>query len=432
MTTTRRTFLGLAAAGAGGIALPGCSSGSGGDAGGGGGSGPIRVAWYGGAPVHEGVEGALAAWGASHPDQPYAVERAPFDDYWDKLATQTAGRDAPDVFRMSMSYFSDYAGRGALRDLSGAVGSTIRTTDLDPDVASSGQVGDELFGIGQSSISHAVFVSSAVLEDVGASLPGDWTWEQFGEFARGFSAEAGPGSWGSQDLGGNLQLFDVFARQHGTDLFGTGGSVLAVPVETVAEWFRLWDDLRRDDAVPPGDVSAETGSFETSLLAQGKSPLAAGWVQQVTFYQPLVPDSEVSIVPLPSLQPGDVSGQFLKALDLWCVSGTTEDPETAEAVVDFLVNDPAAAASVGITLGVPPSERARTALAADAGPAPQRAIEYVEGLAGRVGPSPEAWPSGYGELLSAFDRLNQDIAFDRSDPAAAAQAFAEEAGRVLG
>lgn len=428
MKFTRRGFLGVGAAAAGSALLPGCLNGSGG-----GGGAPLRIGWYGGTPVHEGVEGALAAWAEGNPDSPYAVEKATFDDYWDKLATQTAGSDAPDVFRMSMSYFSDYAGRGALRDLSGSVGSSIRTADLDPDVASSGQVGEELFGIGQSSISQAIFLNSAVLDRVGVSLPEDWTWDQFTEFARGVAGESGDGGWGTGDFGGGLQVFEVFARQHGTELFTPDGSGLAVATETVADWFALWEGLRRDGVAPPNDVSLEATTFETSLMVTGESPLTTGWVQQVAFYQPLVTDADIQVLPVPSGgEPGDLSGQFLKALDLWCISSGTEDAETAEAVVDFLVNDPEAVSSIGLTLGVPPSETAREALGADAGPAQQRAIDYVEAITDRVGPSPAAWPSGYGEMLTTFARLNEDIGFGRTDPAAAATQFSSEAERVLG
>jgi multiple sugar transport system substrate-binding protein len=429
MTLSRRRFLTAAAATGGALVLPACG---GGPAGGGG--GPLRVAWYGGTPVHEGVEGALTAWGQAHPDLPYAVEKAPFDSYWDKLATQTAGNDTPDVFRMSMSYFSEYAGRGALHDLTGAVGSTLRTDALDPDVAGSGQLEGGLFGMGQSSISQATFVHGGLLERVGAELPADWTWSSFADFVRGYAGEAGPGSWGTADLGGALQTFEAFARQQGTDLFAPGGTGLAVARETVEEWFAYWDALRRDGAAPPGDVSAESTSFETSLLAQGSAPVLAGWVQQVTFYQPLVTDAEVRVVPVPSADgaPGDLSGQFLKALDLWCVSARSARTEDAERLVDFLLNDPAAVQSIGLTLGVPPSPAARESVGATADPAAQRAIDYVEQIEPAVGPSPEPWPAGYGELLDTFGRLNEDIAFDRSDPAAAAQAFVDAAGTALG
>lgn len=419
---TRRTLLGFGAAAATAVTLPGCGGG-----GGEGSSGGLRVAWYGGDPVHKAMDAALAAFGADHGDTKLTTERAAFADYWDKLATQTAGKKSPDVFRMSMSYFSDYAQRKALLDLSGR---SITLDGLDKDVAESGQVDGKLMGIGQSSITHATFRNPQLVAKVGGKLPEQWSWQTFAAFAKDFAAEAGPGSYGTTDAGGNLQIFEVWAREHGPGVFADGK--LAVGKDVVEEWFAYWQDLRAAKAAPPADVSAEGGSFETSQLSKGKAPVEFGWVQQLTFYQPLVKDAELLVGAVPGQTPGSLRGQFLKALDFWSVSSSTKDADTAAGLIDFLVNDDRAVKAIGLTLGVPPSKKSRDLIAAQPESAAGRAIAYVEAIEQQVGPSPDPWPKGYGELLSVFDRLNEDIGFGRTDPAAAAEKFGSEASRVLG
>lgn len=409
---TRRRLLGFGAAAATAVALPGC--GGDGDSGA---SGGLRVAWYGGDPVHKAMDAALAAFGGK-----VTTERAPFADYWDKLATQTAGRKSPDVFRMSMSYFSDYAKRKALLDLTGK---PITLDALDKDVAGSGSIDGKLMGIGQSSITHATFRNPQLVAKLGGKLPEQWTWETFATFAKDFAAEAGPGSYGTSDAGGNFQIFEVWAREHGSDLFADGK--LAVGKDVVEEWFAYWQDLRKAKAAPPADVSAEGGSFETSQLSKGKSPVEFGWVQQLTFYQPLVKDAELVV----GAVPGSLRGQFLKALDFWSVSSSTENADTAVQLIDFLINDDRAVKAIGLTLGVPPSKKSRDLIAARPNSAAGRAIAYVEKIESQVGPSPQPWPKGYGELLSVFDRLNEDIGFGRTTPAAAADKLGSEASRVL-
>lgn len=162
-TLARRTLLGAGLAGT--AALTGCGGGSGGSSDG------LRAAWYGGNPVHEAIGDALAAFADAHPDLTVSPERGSFDDYWDTIATQVASGKGPDVMRMSMSYFSEYAGRGALLDLADAVPDAIRTGDLDPDVATSGEVDGGLFGIGQSSITHAGFLDATAVQAVGGVVP---------------------------------------------------------------------------------------------------------------------------------------------------------------------------------------------------------------------------------------------------------------------
>jgi multiple sugar transport system substrate-binding protein len=414
---TRRNLLGLGAAAAAAMTIPGCS----------GKSGPMRVSWYGPDPVTKALNQALAAW-KTNGGVEYTAESAPFDDYWDKLATQTSGNNAPDVLRMSMSYFSDYAGRSALKDL-GSLG--IDTSGLDADVASSGLVDGKNYGIGQSSISYAMYVDDAAVKAAGGTVPAQgWTWDAFAEFARDYSGSV-QGSFGSTDQAGNFQLFEVFARQHGTELFSDDGGKLTATKDAIQEWFQYWAELRNAKAAPPQNISTETTAIEKSLVAKGKAPLQFGWVQQVTFYQPLV-KSPLSVLPVPQDKPGDLKGQFIKGLDLWSISAASKHPEDAAKLVGFLLNDEKAIKTIGILLGVPPSKKARDLVSADAGSAGARAIKYVEDIAGKVGPSPKPWPKGYGELLTGFSRIAENIGFGKTKPDAGATEFVELAGKTLG
>lgn len=78
---TRRSFLGFGAATAAALTLPGCGGSDEGSSDG------LRVAWYGGDPVHKAMDAALKEFGT---ELKLSTERAAFADYWDKLATQTA------------------------------------------------------------------------------------------------------------------------------------------------------------------------------------------------------------------------------------------------------------------------------------------------------------------------------------------------------
>ncbi|WP_195909169.1 ABC transporter substrate-binding protein [Microlunatus sp. Gsoil 973] len=425
---TRRSFLGIGSAGLA-AALVGCSGASGSK-----GSttkATIRAAFYGGDPVLAGLKQAFDTYTTKHQGVTITPELTPFGDYWSKLSTQVAGRNAPDVLRMSMSYFADYAQRGALLDLTDKIGSGIKISELDKDVASSGKIADQTYGIGQSSISHAVFTRPELWEKAKVDAPpADWTWDSFAEWAKGFASEAGSGTYGTTDAGGNLQIFEPFARQHGHDLFSADGKALAVPADVVEEWLGYWDGLRRAKAAPPLDVSAEAGDFDTNLMTKGRAPLTFGWVQQITFYAPLI-DASVDIAALPSAKAGSVEGQFIKALDFWSISAQSRNIDASVALVDFLINDPAAIKAIGLNLGVPPSEAARRALGSDPKSAEGKAIGYVERIKDRVGPPPGAWPKGYGDLLQSFARLNEDVGFGKSNPAKAAAGFVEGARKSL-
>ncbi|MFC0674404.1 ABC transporter substrate-binding protein [Brachybacterium hainanense] len=393
----------------------------------------LRVSWYGGQPVHDGVEGALAAFRAARPDLGIAEEKAPFADYWDKLATQIAGRQGPDVVRMSMTWLSEYSRRGALMDLSGLVGASgpIDLSGLDGDTAAAGSTDHGRVGIGQSSITQACFRNPALAAERGIRFPATWSWDDFGDLVRGFATEAGPGMYGTTDAGGDLQLFEVFARQRGTELFE--GQSLAVGADVLEEWFALWQGLREDGAAPPPDVSMESGDFETNQLSVLHAALTFGWVQQVTFYQPLLPDHPLEITDVPGTTAGDLGGQFVTALDFWSVLATSQRADDSAELISFLLSDEAAVRSLGLSLGVPPARSSRDALAADPDSAAGKALAYVESVTGRTGPPPAPWPAGYGTLQGTdFSRIHQEVAFGAMTPTEAAGAVAEAAAAALG
>lgn len=421
---SRRAVLGLSATAAAG-AITGCSSG-GGAGSGSATEGKLHVGWYGADPLHNAMQKVLDAYHGKHPDVTLTHEFSPFDGYWDKLATKTAAKDAPDVFRMSMSYFAEYADRGALLDLSDVVGSKIKTDALDADVAASGKIADGIHGVGQSSISHAVFINPAAWEAYGIEVPAeDWTWDSFAENAKGYAGEAGKGNYGTTDVGGNVQIFEPYLRQIGSSLFTDDGSGLGLQAAEVEQWLSYWHELRTAGAAPPAEVSAEASGIDDGLLAQGKSPLAFGWVQQIAFHQPVV-DDPLQIHPLPAPEAGSLQGQFLKALDFWVVSGTTENAEGAYALIDYLINDPEANTTIGLNLGVPPSKAARDRLNSDPESPEGKAIAFIDKIKDEVGPPPGPWPKSYSTIQDALSRVNQDVAFGKLDPAAGAKRFVEE------
>jgi multiple sugar transport system substrate-binding protein len=438
-TLDRRALLGL---GAGGIALAaGCSSSAAkptasasattsGAASAAPVTGTLRLSWYGGAPVHTAMQASMDAFKAANSGVTVTGAGVGFGDYWDKLATETAGGTPPDVFRMSMTYFSDYAARGALADLTADVDKGITTSTLDPDVKASGLVGGKMVGIGQSSICPAMFSNQAMLQKLGMTLPTDQTWDEFATFVKDAAKAAGPDKYGSSDLAGNWQMFDVYARQQVGNQFDDAGK-LKVDKATLESWFAYWKVLRDAKAVPPGDVTVQSNTFETNVMSRGLSPITYGWVQQVTFFQPLIKDGTVAVTPLPQKAKGDQSGLFVKALDFWCISAKTKSMPAALAMVNFLVNNDAATKNTGLLLGVPPTKAARNQLASgDA--ATKAAIAYVEGVTPKAGKAPGPWPKKYNEVMSAFGRASENVAFGKATPAASADAFIAEARGLLG
>lgn len=425
----RRQFLGLSLAGLATAALAGCGVGG---TGGNTSSTNLGVAWYGGDPVHAAMQTVLNLYTAKNPKVAFTPQHAAFNDYWPKIATETAARDAPDVMRMSLTYFTDYAERGALLDLSSYIGKTIDISAMSPGVAESGVVNGKRYGIGQSSIANAMFANTDVITSIGAPKPDpEWTWDTFATWAASVHSASGGKVFGSQDQAGHFELFEPFVRQHGGTLFSSDNKKLAAGKDLIEQWWAYWAQMRSTNAAPPTSVTAQEAGFDTNPVVKGISAVSFGWVQQITFLQPLMKQNLEIITP-PTVANGS-PGLYVDSQDMWSVAATTKGPNQAAEFINFMLNDDAAVKAIGVVLGVPPSSKATGLLNLTPSTPAGKAVAYAEALgkSKKVSSPPAPWPKGYSQISALFGKTAQDIGFGKSTPTQGAADFSTQANQIL-
>lgn len=83
-----------------------------------------------------------------HPGITIKPEYSGWDGYMDKLTTQVAGSNAPDIVQMDYAFLTDFARRGALLDLTPYADSKeLRTEDHDESMIKAGTIDDKLYAI---------------------------------------------------------------------------------------------------------------------------------------------------------------------------------------------------------------------------------------------------------------------------------------------
>lgn len=428
---TRRGFIGLGlagVAGAGMATLAGCTA-----------TGTstsstrasLRTAWYGGDPVHAAMEKVIAHYHATHSGVKVSAEHSAFADYFDKLATETAAKDAPDVMRMSLTYFAEYAGRGALLDLSDYVkNGTIAMDGMKSGVADSGKLNGKRYGIGQSSIANAAFLNTTALETLGAKAPSqDWTWDDLATWAKGIGSRGGGKLYGTSDQSGHFELFEPFARQNGTNLFSSDGTKLKVSKDLIEHWWSYWADLRAANGAPPASITAGVTGFNNWTLVAGQTVLDFGWVQQIQFVQPLMKGTLQIIAP-PGVK-GGKPGLYVDSQDMWSIASTSKNPEAAATLINYLLNDNYSIKTLGATLGIPPSDHAIKLLDFAPDSPAGKAVAYVNNLGNKATTPPPPWPKGYNQVSTLFSTTAQDVAFKKTTPSAAAASFYSQAQQAL-
>lgn len=127
---SRRRVLQVGAA-MGALALAGCGNGQSGDEESGNAS--LQFAWWGSTERHNKTQAALRAFQKEHPGIKVTTQFSGWDGYWEKLATQTAGGNAPDVIQIDYSYIGEYARRGSLLALDSLSGDVLDLSEFDED-----------------------------------------------------------------------------------------------------------------------------------------------------------------------------------------------------------------------------------------------------------------------------------------------------------
>ncbi|MFC5275102.1 ABC transporter substrate-binding protein [Brachybacterium sacelli] len=400
------------------LALGGCGVGSRGG-GSGAGAGEVRATWWGGDSENSALNAALDAL-AQETGTKVARETQAWDGYWDRLATQTAGGNAPDLIMQAGSQIPDYAERGTLLDLN--TQETLDVEAIDEGLEQFGLVGDQLYGVVAASNAMGLVARDDLVGQAGLSLPGDdYDWEELAQIAVSAHDALGDEIWGLQDGGGDLILFVMKVRDDGRQFYADDGTLNATP-EDLTAWLQYWQDLRDAGGAPPADVTAEgQGELPNTALAQGRAAMGFGWTQDYVAYARLS-DSSLSLH-LPPHVPATPS-LWMNAASLWSVSSTSSVPDAAVELINQLTNSTEAIEALGISLGIPPSEAAREQLTGSLSAEEQIAMDYMSTVAEVSTPLNRLWPAGFDELRTLLGDLNEAVAFgDLSIPDAVDQFF---------
>jgi multiple sugar transport system substrate-binding protein len=353
------------------------------------------------------VEGEFLAW----------------NDYWPKLATQTAGGNAPDVIQMDYRYIVEYATRGAIAPLDDFVGGALQLADFDQDQLDGGKVGGKLYGISLGANSVALMINTVDFEKAGIELPGpNTTYADLPAMAETFKSK-GVGKALISDGSGSEPMYENWLRQKGKALYTADGK-LAFDEADATEWFKLWADLRAGGVcVSADDQALDTGPLETTMLTLNKASVMPSNSNQLVAFQAINKD-KITISNFPRIATDAPGGHYRKPSMFFSVGGTSAQQEEAAKFISFFVNDPEASTVLGVERGIPCSKAVRDALAPTLDEQSQVALNFVANLGPLLAALPPSPPAAAGEIdASLFRTLSQEVAFGGKSP--------EEAGPEL-
>ena len=425
-TLTRRSALKLFAGTAAVGVLAGCGTNSGKNADG---SVTLRFSWWGNDVRNKQTQQVIDAFQKAHPNIKIQGEPGVWSGYWDKLATQTAANDAPDVIQMDLAYIAEYGGRGALLDLSKQ--SQLNLSAFDQNTVKAGQYNGKLYGISTGQNALAVFANVKVFQKAGVPIPDDtkWTWDDYLKTAQ--SVAAGAGNYGSS-YGITDQNLSIWLRQHGEQLYTQDGKT-GFTVDGVASFIAFQKKLLDAKAAPPASVAQEdTGAaVEQTLAATNKTGMSFWWTNQLGALEKAT-GSDIKLLRVPSQdgKPQD-DGLFYKPSMYWSASSRSKHPAEAATFIDYLVNSPDVAKIITTERGFSTSQSIQDAIKPLLTPTDKAALDFLTEIKPELGQPPAVPPTGSSSAANALGRHVTDVLFGRASAQDAAAAFKTDADNMI-
>jgi multiple sugar transport system substrate-binding protein len=392
----------------------------------------LRMFWWGAKERAERTDKVNQLYTSGHPDVTIAGESLGWTDYWARLATQTAGRNAADVLQMDYRYIFEYARRGALLPLDAYVPKALNLTDFSPAAVESGKVDGKIYGVSLGLNSTAMVYDKGLIQTLGLKEPvWNMTWSDVGNLAAEITKAAKrDGFTGMEDGGGNEPLLEVWLAQRGKSLYTAEGKV-GYDDKDMTEWLAYWSDMRKRGACATPDTQAlDRGEIDSNLLSLGKIAMTFAHSNQLVGFQ-AINKSKLGLSTFPDGGQGAKPGQYLKPAMMWSVSAQSKQAEAAVQLVSYFVSDPEAGKLLGVERGVPPSSAIRNQLTPTLDDLGRGMADYISLISDKVGPLPPPPPRGAGEIQSVLRRVNEQVGFGRLTPADGAKQFVTEASAVL-
>ncbi|WP_162606709.1 ABC transporter substrate-binding protein [Jiangella asiatica] len=388
----------------------------------------LRVSCFGNDQRIQRVETAIAAFEEANDGVEVQLECTGFANYFDKLATQFAARDAPDVVMLNSQVLGEYAERGALHEL----GDSVDTSKFSEVAAAEGTTADGRFGVAAGLNTMTVLANREIFDAAGVELPDDstWTWDQYATLAATITGQGAENLYGS-DAPNFGPAFELWLRQQGSEMFTEDGE-LGFTASDVTDFFVYVQGLAQSGAIPPASIITEQQeALEQSGVATNKDAMGWFWNSAIGAVSKASGADIVILRPPSATGSSADAGLFFKPDSLWTISGDAEHKDHAEAFIDFMVNSTEAGLATLTSLGIPANSDVRAAIAAEVTGSDKVSLEYIDEISDELGPQRPALPSGAGIVDTTFHRFAMEVLFDRLTPDAAAGQLVEELDAAL-
>jgi multiple sugar transport system substrate-binding protein len=395
--------------------------------------GPVsmRFTWWGSDTRHAATQKLIDQYQSQNQGVTLEGDFTGFNDYFDRLATSTAGGEGPCIEQQDTRYVREYSDRHALLDLTPYIkDGTIDTSKLDQNVADTGKVEDATYAIPTGVNAFSTVIDPQAFATAGVPIPDDktWTWDQMVDTAAQITKKTNGAINGMQAMGlnGGDTNFEIYAREHGQALFDEDGKI-GFKQQTLEDWWNVEKKASDSGAEPQPSTTVEVfnGGIDQALLATGKGASGFWWTNEMPALMAGA-GHQLQFMQFPTEKGDGKTGMYLKPAMFWAISSDCKSPKEAALFINWLINSEDAANIIKADRGLPVNTELRDKIAPQLDPAGQAAVAFVNEITPNLQDPPALPPKGAGEVQAIMQRYTEQVLFGQLSVSDAAKQLMSE------
>lgn len=389
----------------------------------------LSVFWWGGDRRAELTEQALKLYTQRNPRVTFRVTWQGNTGYYERLATEAASGNAPDLFQIDDNYLTEYAEREVALDLTDYVtDGQLDLSGLPSSLAQYGQVAGRTMGVAAAENTPGLIYNKSLLSRLKVDEPRiGMPYDEFIDWAVTVSQRSKGKVAGTMDPSADYKALWIWLRTQGKELYR--GRQVGFDISDLIGWFRLWRDARERGATPPVALirQANNGDVTRQLVATGQAATSFMWSNQLPELQKDTND-ELAVI----TYPGPPEAHWARASMYWAAFRGTRHPATVVDVINFLTNDVAAGQVLGTERGLSANLGVRQIVQESLTDEAMRTTAIFETeMAQRFGAAPVPPPKGHARVRALLTQAAENVQTRRVRLEDAALTFINQANAAL-
>lgn len=391
----------------------------------------IRIAWWGNQMRNDTTVAMLDAYVADNPSVKYEAEFTDWSGYWDKLATQAASNNLPDIIQQDYAYIAQYHSKGQLANLSEYTSSgKLDVSNVSESILSLGSFDDKLYALCAGVNAVGMMYNTRLAKEAGVEIPMRPTYEETADLSAKIFAATGV----SSDSPAGNGAITMMSRDVGEVFFDVANKKIGSSEATVLKYFSHVKDSISKDWHLTVDIlqEATTSGVENSPLSTGKSfnAFPGGSNMMAAHQAPL--EDELAMVMFPKRSDATKeSSMYLRPAMFWSVTESSANKDIAVDIINYYTNAEKAQDLLKAERGVPISGVMAEYLKPQLDAVQQKIFDYVAEVTKIAIPFDPPQPAGANEVNKLLDDLTELIRYGELTPEDATARFIPEANSIL-